>query len=376
MTLTSQADGATVPDLASSQGRRLRVLTGLGLPRRQTAYGHGRVWVEILRRLAKRVDLERIEPRYAPVRLRSPRHPDVWLINGHVDPPPVDGPAVVILHEVSWHNPELREQLRPDWAEAHERSAGASVRIATRIITPSAAATREVISAYSFPPDRISTIPYGVDVARFRPDRAGGRALVARASGRPEAPYVLYVGSLLPRKNLPSLREAMASLAAEGFPHRLVIVAGGSPDRADVSSLERAANADLPGHLGRMVRFMAPISERRLAILMAGADAFCLPSLYEGFGLVALEAMACGAPTVVSSGGSLPEVVGDAGIVVDPRPAAIAAGLRRILSDPALARRLRTLGRARAETMTWDHTVDAWTQTLARTAAEGSVSRA
>jgi glycosyltransferase involved in cell wall biosynthesis len=86
--------------------------------------------------------------------------------------------------------------------------------------------------------------------------------------------------------------------------------------------------------------------------------------------------MACGAPTVVSSGGSLPEVVGDAGLVVAPEPAPIAAGLARILSDPALAARLRAEGRARAETMTWDHTVAGWIDTLERAVDDVRLSAA
>ena len=99
---------------------------------------------------------------------------------------------------------------------------------------------------------------------------------------------------------------------------------------------------------------------------MAGAAAFCLPSLYEGFGLTALEAMACGAPVVVSDRGSLPEVVGDAGIVTAPTAAAIAEALRRVLSEPELAARLSAAGPARAAEFTWARTAAGWLAVSAR----------
>jgi glycosyltransferase involved in cell wall biosynthesis len=111
-----------------------------------------------------------------------------------------------------------------------------------------------------------------------------------------------------------------------------------------------------------------------MATIMAGAAAVCVPSMFEGFGLIALEAMACGAPTVVSARGSLPEVVGDAGITVEPTPDAIAAGLRRVLGDPAEAARLSAAARERAMSMTWDDTAARWVQALRRAANDGGPS--
>ena len=104
---------------------------------------------------------------------------------------------------------------------------------------------------------------------------------------------------------------------------------------------------------------------------MAGADAFCLPSLYEGFGLTALEAMACGAPVIVSDRGALPEVVDGGGIVVEPSPEAIANALERVLSDDELASSLRRRAVERARTFTWARTASGWLAVL-RAAAERS----
>ncbi|MGI8413699.1 MAG: glycosyltransferase family 4 protein [Solirubrobacteraceae bacterium] len=248
------------------------------------------------------------------------------------------------------------------------------MRVATRVVTPSRLIAREVVSAFDFPSEQIDAIPYGVDVEMFRPGLAGGREIVARAGRRPPAPYVLFGASLLPRKNLSALREAMTILAHDGFPHILAIIAGPSPGAGDDQlQLQLEAEAELPGAPDRVVRVPWPVSERQMATLMAGADAVCVPSLFEGFGLVALESMACGAPTVVSTGGSLPEVVGEAGVVVAPTTEAIADGLRRVLADPAEAERLGAAARIRATSMTWDHTVAGWVGALSRAADNGGV---
>jgi glycosyltransferase involved in cell wall biosynthesis len=223
---------------------------------------------------------------------------------------------------------------------------------------------REVVAAFGIDAAQVDTAAYGVDLDRFRPGQHGAEKLLRKRTGRAVAPYVLYVGSLLPRKNISALREAMTMLAADGFSHNLVIVGAGSPDRADTGSLQREISADLPGLPGRMVHMPSPIPERHVVRLMGGAAAFCVPSLYEGFGLVALEAMACGAPTVVSNRGSLPEVVGEAGIVVEPTPDGLAGGLRLALSDGQGSRVLRVASRRRAETLSWERTVDGWVASL------------
>lgn len=367
--------------VAHRSPHRLRVAAGLNLPRRRTVYGHGRVWVEVLRRLSQYVDLRLIEPRYLPRRLApiarriAPvRKTDVWLINGDFSPPSVDGPAVIVFHEVLGPTSASGAPVSPVVSRGHAHPYQQCMRVATRVVTPSRLIAREVVSAFDFPSEQIDAIPYGVDVEMFRPGLAGGREIVARAGRRPPAPYVLFGASLLPRKNLSALREAMTILAHDGFPHILAIIAGPSPGAGDDQlQLQLEAEAELPGAPDRVVRVPWPVSERQMATLMAGADAVCVPSLFEGFGLVALESMACGAPTVVSTGGSLPEVVGEAGVVVAPTTEAIADGLRRVLADPAEAERLGAAARIRATSMTWDHTVAGWVGALSRAADNGGV---
>jgi glycosyltransferase involved in cell wall biosynthesis len=134
-----------------------------------------------------------------------------------------------------------------------------------------------------------------------------------------------------------------------------VLVAGPAADRADSGDLERAAVAPLAGIDAPVVN-LAGVGDAEVARLMAGAAAFCLPSLMEGFGMAVAEAMACGAPVVVSDRGALPEVVGDAGLVTEPGAAAVEAALHRVLTDAELAADLRRRSVARAAAFSWDAT--------------------
>jgi len=204
-------------------------------------------------------------------------------------------------------------------------------------------------------------VPHGVDLAVFNPARAGGRRLVSAALGE-DRPYVLFASiPSIRQKNLAALKKAMTRLAARGLPHALVI-AGGTAGGEPPELLEEIA-ADLPGVAGR-VAWLGRVDDAQLAGLMAEADAFCLPSLFEAFGLTALEALASGAPVVASNRGALPEVVGEAAVVSEPSPDGLEAALLRVLSDPHLAERLRAAGPERAATMTWGRTAEGWLRAL------------
>jgi glycosyltransferase involved in cell wall biosynthesis len=288
------------------------------------------------------------------------------LADGHDAIAPPTAPLVVQVHEAGWSTPELREVLEPDFLAHIAAHTETNVRAAAQVITPSESARRDIVEGYGVDPDRVHNVPHGVDPA-FSPEALGGRELVARARDGEAAPYVLHAAMLHPRKNLEALRSAMSMLAAAGLPHVLAIAGGPASDRPDSSDLERAAVAELEGAPGRVVRFSSP-NDAELAGLMAEADAFCLPSLYEGFGLTVLEAMACGTPVVVSDRGALPEVVGDAGLVVPPTAGAVADALIRVLEDRSLADRLEADGVSRARQFTWSRTAAGWLNVLQQAA--------
>lgn len=312
------------------------------LPRRS---GHGRVWHHVLAELRGRVEL-------VEGRRRRVRHPDAWLADGHRAPPPeVDAPLVVQIHEASWRDPALRAMLDPAFARVLDEGVGAAVARADAVVVPSRAARAELVAAYDLDPARVVAALHGVDGSTFRP----GLTPLPDLAGRR---YVLFVGALHERKNVGALREAMALLAAGGEQLSLVLVGPPAGDRADGHRLVGELTAPLAGV---PVRHRDGGDDAELARVMAGAAAFCLPSLHEGFGLPALEAMACGVPVVVSDRGALPEVVGDGGLVSAPDPEALAGALSNALHDDGA---LRSRARARAESLTWSRTADGWLEAL------------
>ncbi len=358
--------GATIRSRRRGRARRrLRVAAPVSLARMPPRTGHGRVWRRMLAGLSDRVALELVEwhPSYARVKA------DVWLADGHSGALNVEAPVVAAIHEVGWMTRELRGFLDPDFARMFGANTLAGVLAAAHVLTPSQWSRGQVLDAYGVRGDRVHTVPYGVDVAVFRPDVSGGRSRVAALTGVEHPRYVLFVGTLHPRKNLGAVRHAVARLARRGFPQLLVLATADATDREDSSELRRRAEAELPGAPGRIVSVPGG-DDAELAALMAGADAVCQPSFSEGFGLTPLEAMACGTPVIVSDRGSLPEVVEGAGLIVTPTTEAVERALARILSDSALSARLAADGRRRAESFTWQRTLNGWLRVLECAAAD------
>lgn len=216
----------------------------------------------------------------------------------------------------------------------------AILRQSRAVVADSEATRRHAIVAYNLLPDRVRVIPIGNDPARFRPDGP-----LADDGG---VPYVLHVGNLLPHKNLPRLIEAVARLSR--MPVKLVIAGHGR--RVQVAALEALAV-----RTGARVEMKSYVPPGELPALYRGARLVAVPSLAEGFGLTALEAMACGVPVIAANTTSLPEVVGDAGLLVDPFDTdAIADAIERLLTDDQLRTELIARGLARAARFSWEQT--------------------
>ena len=225
------------------------------------------------------------------------------------------------------------------------RAAFRRARRAARVIAVSTTTRDDLVRLAGVPAERIEVIFPGVDPA-FRPETMTARRPLA-------GPYLLHVGGYDPIKNLPVALRALRQLRAEGFPHRLV-VAGDPGGHAD--EFHRAA-AEIGVADAVVATGFVPVAE--LADLYRSADLVVYPSLHEGFGLPPLEAMACGVPVIAARAGSLPEVLGDAAILVDPSdPRALAAAAARLLRDPSAAAALRTLGPARAARYRWEEAAD------------------
>jgi len=260
-------------------------------------------------------------------------------------------PLVVTVHDLSFlRYPEL---FRPFNRAYLSRWTRWSLRRAARIIAVSSSTRQDLIDLYRVPPERIAVVPNGVDkeIAPVDDPERLRRFCASRGVSRP---FILSVGTLEPRKNLPTLLNAFALLRRqEGLAHTLVLVGGRGWYYEEIDATVDALG--LTGH----VHIAGHVPGDELALWYSAADLFCYPSMYEGFGLPPLEAMACGTPVVTSNTSSLPEVVGDAGLMVDPADVeGLAAHMARVLSDPDLRARLRKAGPERAAQFSWRATAE------------------
>jgi glycosyltransferase involved in cell wall biosynthesis len=224
------------------------------------------------------------------------------------------------------------------------------VKRASKVIAVSEGTKRDIVELLGVAPEKISVTPLGVD-ERFRPLDKKASATFRQQAGI-EVPFALFVGTLEPRKNLSRLVEAF-SMIADDVPHDLVVI---GPEGWLTSEIHETSARLL--ERGRL-QILGFVPDGQLRAWYSACDLFAYPSLYEGFGLPALEAMACGAPVLTSSVSSLPEVVGDAALTVTPTDTqAIAEGMKRILTDTDLSFDLRRRGLERSKAFTWARTAE------------------
>ncbi|MDP3685680.1 MAG: glycosyltransferase family 1 protein [bacterium] len=225
----------------------------------------------------------------------------------------------------------------------------AAARSAAAIVTISEASKRAIVETLGVAEDRITVTYPGIEPV-FVPATPDACAAFRERLALGATPYVLTVGTIEPRKNVDRLLTAFARLTGD-IPHTLVIAGrwGWKTDRV----VEAARDPRLNGR----VRFLGRVGEEDLPALYSGADAFAFLSQDEGFGFPPLEAMACGTPVLVSTLGSLPEVVGSAALLVNPEDEeGVADALRRLLSETALRTRLTAEGQEQVRKFTWERT--------------------
>jgi glycosyltransferase involved in cell wall biosynthesis len=339
--------------------------------------GVGRYTTDLARALAARDDIELVQvaaanerPPVAPHQgarsIVAVKHPfslagsrELARIAGQADadvihcthfptPRPARHPLVVTIHDLMpllvpgiMTSPVKRAVYR--WWNAR------AAKIADAIVTPSHSTAEDVERVFPAAAGKTRVTPEAADEFATGPMGQLQSALAEVA----DWPYLLSMGSTRKHKDLPTLLRAFARIAPNRPELRLLLV--GRDDRAFVENVLQG----VPHDVSDRVLFTGRVDDPQLRTLMAGAQLFAFPSLYEGFGLPPLEAMSFGAPCVVANAASLPEVVGDAALLFPPGDdEALSAELDRLLGDPGLREQLREKGYRRAESFSWAHTAE------------------
>jgi len=322
--------------------------------------------------------------RFAPVPRMAPAHRLVWeqtafpallrrsgadvLLSPHYTMPlskPL--PQVVVFHDMTFflyprlHVPGKRYFFR--WMIR------LSARRADRLLAVSESTRRDAIRLGGAPPGKITATPLGV-TPDFRPIEDAARLEAVRARYRLPTRFVLFVGLLEPRKNLSGLLRAFQRVALACPEVSLVVVGRKGWMYEQALSLVDAL------HLTPQVHFTGYVAQEDLPLVYNLSEVVAYPSLYEGFGLPVLEAMACGCPVVTSDRSAMPEIVGNAGVLLPPEdPDALASALIRLLHSPAERARLAAAARRRAAAFTWQRTARLTLDVCRSLAARAPTSR-
>ena len=383
--------------MSSSRRRRLYIEANAIATTHQSGVGHGlqglvttlartpeargryRMTLLVPLRGASRVDaldLDGIDRRTVPLPMRGydrwsgmPWLPPLDLAFGdgvYVFPnfgnwPLLRAPSITLVHDLSF-------LVHPDTVERrtqHRLSANVQrwARRTSLVLTVSQFIRDSIHERLGVPLARLAVMPHGVDTTTFRrpPDDEIGRVL-ARIGLAPG--YVLHLGNFEPRKNLVRLIRAYGRLdPALKREHPLVLVGAGGWNDEQITA--EIAAAQLRGD--SVTRVRTRVSDAELPALLSGAAVLAYPSLYEGFGLVPLQAMACGTPVVASNVSAIPEVTGDAALLIDPLDEdEITGGLQAVLTDEAVRARLISAGTARAASYPWSRAAAAFLDAVQR----------
>jgi glycosyltransferase involved in cell wall biosynthesis len=306
-------------------------------------------------RLHERLLLAGLAP---PMELLVGRRPDICIWPNFISWPTLPGVGnVVVIHDLGYllHSQFMTSHDR----DYYSRLVPRALRRADRVVAVSSNCERELREHLGVPAERIAVVPPAIEPARFYPRSEDEIERVTQAHGV-RGPYILYTGTVEPRKNLVTLLDAYAALPQELHDAFTLVLAGG----------KGWLDGDIRRRLDELstLRIITTgyVSDAELPALYSGARLFVYPSLYEGFGMPPLEAMACGVPVITSNAASLPEVVGEAGLMVaatDTR--GLSSAIERVLSDAELAAGMRERGLLRAQGLTWARSARLMLQVLA-----------
>ncbi len=290
---------------------------------------------------------------------------DALLATNFLPPATRSRGVVMVVHDLAFqHHPETAPHMDLRWRSRFDHA----LRQCAAVIVPSSATREDLLSSYPIDEARVHAIPHGIDAEAVRAVTAERIQEAWRRFGvSPQ--YLLFVGGIEPRKNLTALVRAFAGLETDAS----LVIAGGRvrwyPKAADQL---RTLVDGLPDGVRRRIRLLGYVTDADKVALLGGATALVYPSLYEGFGFPVLEGMAARVPVLTSTVSALPEVAGEAAVLVDPNDEeAIAKGMRMLLEDEDLRDRLIAAGLARAARFTWFETARRTAEVLRGAAERG-----
>lgn len=276
------------------------------------------------------------------------KQPDIFFIPSHTIPLIHPNRVVNTVHDLGFEH-------FPDYYSTIERlyqrlGLWQATQVSTQLIAVSESTKQDIVRFTQYPAEKIHVIHHGVDTEQFFPAISTD---VPPKKIQQSLPYFYYIGRLEAKKNIVRLLQAYRSLREKhDVPHKLILA--GKPGQHGYDDIETTLN-QLPPAIRKDVHMLGYVSDHDHAIWLKFAEALVFPSGFEGFGLPALEAMASGTPTIVSRNSSLPEIVGNAGLLVNETKAdAIAMAMHRISTDPVLRKQLVKRGIDRSKQFTWE----------------------
>lgn len=277
---------------------------------------------------------------------------DVSIFFNFIVPPGVRGKKIAVIHDMAYMS--CPETVRGKTRRMLKTSMKNSCKRADKIITISEFSKSEILKYLPVEPDKIEVVPWGVDFNVYHDQYPADKIELTVGKYCAEEEYILYLGTIEPRKNLERLIRAYAMLYDKDRNIPALVLAGQKGWYYDeiLGSVKEL-------HLEEKVKFLGYVPEEDVPLLLCGAKMFVFPSLYEGFGLPPLEAMACGTPVVTSNAASLPEFTKDVAILVDPLDiASIAEGMDMVLRDDRLREELIEKGLNRSREYTWSRSAE------------------